>query len=68
MEIRNFSSSVEKYFMSERRERVKYFSTREGRFRISKRPCNILLFIYNVNTNEILNHFTKGIERRDFYM
>ena len=26
-EIRNFSSSVEKYFTSERSERVKYFST-----------------------------------------
>ena len=21
-----------------------------------------------INTNETLNHFTKGIERRDFYM
>ena len=42
----------------------KYFSTLEEKFRISKRPCNIL--IYYVNINEILNHFTKGIERLDF--
>ena len=35
-EIRNFSSSVEKYFTSERSEGVKYFSTREEKFRISK--------------------------------
>ena len=27
------------------RERVKYFSTREEKFRISKRPCNILFII-----------------------
>ena len=33
---------LKKYFMSERNERVKYFSTREEKFRISKRPCNIL--------------------------
>ena len=44
-EIRNFSSSVEKYFTSERRERVKYFSTREEKFRISKGPCNILFIM-----------------------
>ena len=42
LEIRNFSSSVEKYFTSERSERVKYFSTLEEKFRISVRPCNIL--------------------------
>ena len=34
-------------------------STRDEKFRISKRPCNI-------NSNEILKHFTKGIERSDF--
>ena len=44
-EIRNFSSSVEKYFVSERSERVKYISTREENFRISKRPCNVLFII-----------------------
>ena len=41
-EIRNFSSSVEKYFSIERSERVKYFPKREEKFRIFKRPCNIL--------------------------
>ena len=30
MEIRNFSSSVVKYFRSEPSERVKYFSTRDN--------------------------------------
>ena len=24
--------------------------------------------IHDINTNEILNHFTKGIKRRDFHM
>ena len=33
---------LKKYFKSERSERVKYFSTLEQKFRISKRPCNIL--------------------------
>ena len=42
LEIRNLSSHVEKYFTSERSERVKYFSTLEDKFRISARPCNIL--------------------------
>ena len=36
----NFSSSVEKYFTSERSKQVKYFSTREEKFRMSKRSCN----------------------------
>ena len=34
---------LKKYFTSERSERVKYFSTLEEKFRISARPCNILL-------------------------
>ena len=46
LEIRNFSSSVEKYFTSERSERVKYFSTLEEKFRISARPCNILYVLH----------------------
>ena len=37
--------SVDKYFTSERSERVKYFSTREEKFHISKQPCNILFII-----------------------
>ena len=51
-EIRNLSSSVEKYFTSERSERVKYFSIRKDKFRISNRPCNVIS-IYYINTNEI---------------
>ena len=35
LEIRNFSSRVEKYFTNERSELVKYFSTHEEKFRIS---------------------------------
>ena len=54
-------------FMSERSELVKYFSAGKEKFRISKRPCNIL-FIIIINTSEILNHFTKGIKRCDFCM
>ena len=41
-EIRNFSSSVDKYFTRSLRSLVKYFSTLEEKFRISARPCNIL--------------------------
>ena len=33
---------LKKYFTSERSERVKYFSTREEKSCISKRPSNIL--------------------------
>ena len=39
---------LKKYFTSERSERVKYFSTLEEKFRISKRPCNILYFFPKV--------------------
>ena len=35
------SLSVEKCFTSERSERVKYFSTGEEKFPISKWPCNV---------------------------
>ena len=44
LEIRNFSSRVEKYFTRSLRSLVKYFSTLEEKFRISARPCNILYF------------------------
>ena len=56
---------LKKYFSSERSERVKYFSTLEKTFRISKRPCKVL---FNINTDEIPNHFTLIVfwyERRD---
>ena len=36
------------------------FATREEKFCISKRPCNVLL-IYYINTNEIPNHFTETV-------
>ena len=42
LEIRNFSSRVEKYFTRSLRSLVKYFSILEEKFRISARPCNIL--------------------------
>ena len=42
LEIRNFSSRVEKNFARSLRSLVKYFSALEEKFRISKRPCNIL--------------------------
>ena len=45
LEIRNFSSRVEKYFTRSLRSLVKYFSTLEEKFRISARPCNILYII-----------------------
>ena len=46
LEIRNFSSRVEKYFTRSLRSLVKYFSTLEEKFRISARPCNILYLLY----------------------
>ena len=46
LEIRNFSSRVEKYFTRSLRSLVKYFSTLEEKFRISARPCNILYVLY----------------------
>ena len=49
LEIRNFSSRVEKYFTSELRSLVKYFSTLEEKFRISARPCNILYLFSRVS-------------------
>ena len=33
---------LKKYFTSERSSLVKYFSTQEEKFRISKWPCNVL--------------------------
>ena len=51
------SSSVEKYL----RSLLKYFSTREEKFRISVRPCNIL-YMYVLHNNKDLYvaviHFT----------
>ena len=45
LEIRNFSTRVEKYFTRSPRSLVKYFSTLVEKFRISARPCNILYLL-----------------------
>ena len=45
LEIRNFSSRVEKYFTRSLRSLVKYFSTLEEKFRISARPCDIFYMV-----------------------
>ena len=42
-EIQNFSLSIEKHFVSEHGERVKYFSTHKEIFCISDWPCNVLV-------------------------
>ena len=43
VEIQNLSSSIEKCFTHSLHSFIKYFSTQEENFRISKWPCNILL-------------------------
>lgn len=43
-------------------ERVKYFSTSEEKFRISKRPCNFL-FIYKILTTGQKNAFFPFISK-----
>ena len=57
-EIRNFSSSVEKYFTSERSEQVEYFfnTRREILYLQAAMKCSIKF--YYINTSEIPNHFT----------
>ena len=56
LEIRNFSSRVEKYFTSERSELVEYFfnTRREISYLQAAMKCSI----HYINTNEIPNHFT----------
>ena len=44
-EIQNFSSSVKKFLTSECSKPVKYFSSREEKFCVSKWPCDILFII-----------------------
>ena len=46
--------AVEKYFSSELGERVKYFSTREEKFRTSKRPCSVLFTIQEPMKNQTI--------------
>ena len=43
VEIQNLSSSIEKCFTHSLHSFIKYFSTQEENFRISKWPYNILL-------------------------
>ena len=52
--IRNFSSSVEKYFTSDRSEQVKYFFQHEKRNFVS--PSDHVMF-YLLYDDEIPNHF-----------
>ena len=51
-EVRNFSSSVEKYFTSEQRKQEKYLSTQDEK--MSYLQAAIKYSIYYINTNEIL--------------
>ena len=37
---------LQKYFSSEHSEQGKYFSTLGEKFRIPKRPCNVLFILY----------------------
>ena len=60
LEIRNFSSRVEKYFTRSLRSLVKYFSTREEKFCISTRPCNILYVFYLKSVKSLINTPVKG--------
>ena len=43
--------------VSERSERVKYFSTQEEIFRISKRPCNVLFIIKTPMKHQTISLF-----------
>ena len=52
-----FSLSVEKYFTSEHSKQVKYFSTWEEKFRISKRPCNVLFIILTLMKCQTISLF-----------
>ena len=56
----NFSSSVEKYFTSELRERVKSFQHEKRNF-VSPSD-HVIYSIYYRNTNKILNHSRKASE------
>ena len=53
LEILNFSSRVEKYFIRSLRSLLKYCSTLEEKFRISARSCNILYKIFKAYNHEI---------------
>ena len=55
---------LKKYFTRSLRPLMKYFSTLEEKFRISKRPCNIL---YLALFNTIL-HFTSVLVNKIQYI
>ena len=54
MEIRNFSASVEKYFMSERSERVKSFFTMRREINIFISPCSYVISLSSMYCSAIL--------------
>ena len=60
----NIFSCWKNYFTRSLRSLVKYFSTLEEKFRISKRPCNIL---YLALLNTILN-FTSVLVNKIQYI
>ena len=62
LEIRNFSSRVEKYFTRSLRSLVKYFSTLEEKFRISARPCNILYVLRSKYCSKLRLSYRRKIE------
>ena len=62
----NFSSRVEKYFTCSLRSLVKYFSTLEDKFRIS-RPCNILYVILRLRYFKWIRTFKKWFNRFFLY-
>ena len=55
LKVRNFSSRVERYFTSERSERMKYLWTREEKFCISARP--VTSSIFNIYFSTFLHYF-----------
>ena len=70
LEIRNFSSRVEKIFHSFAALTREIFPTLEEKFRISARPCNILYIsftILNITRESILPPVVSVREERIFY-
>ena len=70
LEIRNFSSRVEKIFHSFGALTREIFSTLEEKFRISARPCNILYISFtmpNITRESILLPVVSIREERIFY-
>ena len=55
-EIRNFSSSVKKYFTSERSERVKYFFNTNT----NEKPVHYTLIVFWCERRDLLCSYSKG--------